>query len=72
VPSIGEYVDRRRVASGWDVLADFGEATLTAPGLAGFSEYGRLRMAGGDIALAVGDMLALARDGTCAPATTWC
>ena len=62
VPSIGEYVDRRRVASGWDVLADFGEATLAAPGLTGFSEYGRLRLAGGDIALAAGDILALARE----------
>src|ERR1700759_2324789 len=62
VPSIGEYVDRRRVASGWDVLADFGEATLAAPGLTGFSEYGRLRLTGGDIALAAGDILALARE----------
>jgi hypothetical protein len=62
VPSIGEYVDRRRVASGWDVLADFGEASLAAPGLTGFSEYGRLRQAGGDIALAAGDILALVRE----------
>lgn len=60
VPSIGEYVDRRRVTSGWDVLADFGEAALAAPGLTGLSEYGRLRMAAGDIALATGDILALA------------
>lgn len=61
-PTVGAYITGRRVTSGWDILADFGEAGVTGRAMAMAFAYRRLRRAGGDLAFGMNDVLSLPKE----------
>jgi hypothetical protein len=60
-PSVDEYLTARAVTSGWDLLADFAEASCPADILA-LPEYQVLRHIGGEITFTVNDIISLPKE----------